>query len=535
VTGEGDHRLEEGGGWRLISRGGAPPSLGRGPPVENLARLVRSPRAALARAFALAKAGRVGDARRQVDLVRIALGGPRAREPDIEADLTLVDLHVRIYAGEPLSAEDARRLREVGATLPAADAAGQALAENHLSSVMLHLGRFDAAQQHAETAMKLFRTDGAEFGSLHLHTHLGQIRLMRGDLEGAEREYRAMEEGLARLGDPASTALDAAGRALRAEVAYERGDLAAAHGLLGEALPGLEENDAWLDVLAAAYRVNVRLAFIDAGLPGALDALGRARRVAALRGMPRLDRLMRIEHVRALTLSDEIDAARAEMREIGLDTAQPDWDDAADWAQRQGTTFVAIARWMVRARRAREAVVLLASAEDFAIQGGQLLALAKLRVVRACAQWRLREPGEATRTLLSAVRLLGRQPFRRFILDEGSAARPVVQAALDGAHARTPLTPEQRRRLTDLMHAWTTETSHPSRASRSSTGALAKMGERGRYLELLAHGLSNKEIARIGGVSVNTVKYHLKALFADLHVENRTRAVHRARELGLLE
>ena len=37
------------------------------------------------------------------------------------------------------------------------------------------------------------------------------------------------------------------------------------------------------------------------------------------------------------------------------------------------------------------------------------------------------------------------------------------------------------------------------------------------------------------GVTVDTVKYHLKKIFHDLRAENRTRAVQRARDLGLLK
>jgi len=55
-----------------------------------------------------------------------------------------------------------------------------------------------------------------------------------------------------------------------------------------------------------------------------------------------------------------------------------------------------------------------------------------------------------------------------------------------------------------------------------------------RYLELLAQGHSNKEIGRIMGVSINTVKYHLKQIFGDLRVNNRARAVSQARELGII-
>ena len=53
-------------------------------------------------------------------------------------------------------------------------------------------------------------------------------------------------------------------------------------------------------------------------------------------------------------------------------------------------------------------------------------------------------------------------------------------------------------------------------------------------LELLARGLSNKEIARELGVSPNTVKTHLARLYEKLGAARRTEAVSKARDLSLI-
>jgi DNA-binding CsgD family transcriptional regulator len=53
-------------------------------------------------------------------------------------------------------------------------------------------------------------------------------------------------------------------------------------------------------------------------------------------------------------------------------------------------------------------------------------------------------------------------------------------------------------------------------------------------LQLMAQGLSNREISDKLFVSLNTVKTHSSNLFMKLDARRRTQAIHRAKELGLL-
>lgn len=255
--------------------------------------------------------------------------------------------------------------------------------------------------------------------------------------------------------------------------------------------------------------------------------------------MPRLLRLMQVERIRLLTLSGELDGALATMRGLGLWPVDDLLDTSEDWALRHSTTIIAVVRWLVLANRPRDALALLDPAQDYFIRGGQLLALAKLRAVRAAALWRRRERIQAVRSLLSAIRLLGDQPFRRFIIDEGETIRAVVQAALDADPGETGMDRKMRRRLSTINVNWARRFAISGSAAGRHSGPEPEdhghSDQHRRYVELLSGGHSNKEIARLMGVSVNTVKYHLKALYRDLGVDNRIRAVQAAREIGLLD
>jgi LuxR family transcriptional regulator, maltose regulon positive regulatory protein len=53
-------------------------------------------------------------------------------------------------------------------------------------------------------------------------------------------------------------------------------------------------------------------------------------------------------------------------------------------------------------------------------------------------------------------------------------------------------------------------------------------------LALVAQGLINREVSQRLVVSIATVKKHMENIHGKLYVNNRTQAVARARELGLL-
>ena len=53
-------------------------------------------------------------------------------------------------------------------------------------------------------------------------------------------------------------------------------------------------------------------------------------------------------------------------------------------------------------------------------------------------------------------------------------------------------------------------------------------------LLLIAKGMSNQEIADVLFVSQNTIKTHTSRLFEKLEVKNRTHAIIKAKELGIL-
>ncbi|MGH8263114.1 MAG: response regulator transcription factor, partial [Steroidobacteraceae bacterium] len=76
----------------------------------------------------------------------------------------------------------------------------------------------------------------------------------------------------------------------------------------------------------------------------------------------------------------------------------------------------------------------------------------------------------------------------------------------------------------------------PREAAKSrATPSMALTPKEREVLELLARNLSNKEIGRAMQVGEETIKWHVKNLFAKLDAGTRKQVVSRARILGLLE
>lgn len=80
------------------------------------------------------------------------------------------------------------------------------------------------------------------------------------------------------------------------------------------------------------------------------------------------------------------------------------------------------------------------------------------------------------------------------------------------------------------------QSSQPKVSSERNEKAIKALGLTSReieVLECLRKGESNKRIAKSLGISPNTVKTHLKSLYAKIGANNRTQAVSQAIELSI--
>jgi LuxR family maltose regulon positive regulatory protein len=130
----------------------------------------------------------------------------------------------------------------------------------------------------------------------------------------------------------------------------------------------------------------------------------------------------------------------------------------------------------------------------------------------------LAEPGGALRLIADAG--IGLIPYLQQLRDQGIAASYITRVLTVYEQGGATMAPHQLPLVT---------------ASSASPDIIEDLTMREvEVLQLLAQGLSNKEIAAELTVSPNTVKKHTINLYQKLHVPNRHRAIRAARALGYL-
>jgi LuxR family maltose regulon positive regulatory protein len=161
---------------------------------------------------------------------------------------------------------------------------------------------------------------------------------------------------------------------------------------------------------------------------------------------------------------------------------------------------------------------------------GLQLYVARLLILDAVV---LHEQGEADAALVPlerALELAAPEEYLRSFLDLGEPAEAVVRGAIERQRLSEPTAGYARRLLSRFRAASPISPISP----RAELPVDALTQREMEVLQLIAAGLSNREIGERLFLALSTVKGHARIIFDKLQVRRRTEAVARARELGLL-
>ncbi|TMM02939.1 MAG: LuxR family transcriptional regulator [Actinobacteria bacterium] len=462
-------------------------------------------------------AGSLHEAERYLKLAaRMSASVPEERRGRFRVHLALVRLALARARNDVQSvAEEARRLL---AWDEAAEAVEFGLGEDlritalaDLGSAETWAGQFEAAERHLERALAEARRLGTPLLELQALAHLGLLSVFLSQPKGEARARQAID--LARKHGWEETA------APNAAAHIALGSVALWRGRLQEAAPRLDRAERALRHFAqpatalTLYATRALLEF----------ARGRhAEAASAYRAVERIERLLITPHIlarRARAANLEMLVQTGETERVRQALAEMD-DDVRETAEMR----LVRAALTLAQDDPQGAVAALAPILDGSTPMEDPRWEAQALLLEATARDALRDHGAASRTLERALDLAEPDglllPFLLF------PARELLERHSRSRTNHASLMAE----ILDLLSG------HAPRVRPESAEPLHEplTDSELRVLRYLPTNLQAPQIAAELFVSLNTIRTHLRHLYAKLGVHRRADAVERARELGLL-
>jgi LuxR family transcriptional regulator, maltose regulon positive regulatory protein len=391
-------------------------------------------------------------------------------------------------------------------------------------------GRLPAAEQAMASRVTGFRAAGELTPAASGGYFLGEVQRAHGRLEAAAGTYQQTLEITALPGRPVLPAAGVAYVGL-AEVAYQRGELDAALRHVTEGIP-LCRQFVYPAPLATGLVTLARIRQANGDPGGAREAIAEAGRIAPGPGVTGLLNPVPAQRARLQLAQGDIAAAARWTKQRGLGP-----DDEPDYPREP--EYLVLTRVLLAQDRPAQALALLGRLHAAAIAQGRTASVIEIQALRALALAAAGEENAAVNALAQALTLACPQSYVRVFADEGPSmaallARLVAAQKADQAAARgVPL-----GCLAKVLRAFGGKdaAAGSGRAAVVAVpGLVAQLTAREReILVLLAAGTPNPRIAEELVVTLDTVKKHVSHLLGKLGAANRTEAVTRARQLGLI-
>jgi len=221
---------------------------------------------------------------------------------------------------------------------------------------------------------------------------------------------------------------------------------------------------------------------------------------------------------------------------------------ASEWARKRGLVVagdpqpptepsyfrlievIVVARILIAQGRSERAIGLLQQLLEAAEAGNRTTRVIEILLLQALALQAGGRTTEAMSRMEQALTLTEPEGFVQVYVDEGPRmARLLYEAASRG------VVPEYARRLLAAFPVTETEQTVGSDGRGPRDEMIEPLsGRELEVLQLIAEGLTNKEIATRLFLSLHTVKVHARNIYGKLNVHSRTQAVARSQAMGLL-
>ena len=442
---------------------------------------------------------------------------PLATDPDsvrLQRESIALQLLYTIYIDGPAvdSAALHDRLRALSPGMPLM----WSWSENTRLVELQEAGDLARASQALAKGRESYRLSGeVEFAELNLLTHDLLLDLAYGRLRTAHERAAVIQRRPAtrRFGEQWQHAM---ARIATAAVDYDRSYRAQSAEVMRIALVDFGTGEAWFDQYAIAFPVMIDVTFRRHGVDEALREAARLGDEVDRRGLRCLAGLMRWITLTLYARAGDLTRA-ATMEQHARHVLAPSTTRIA-WRERdlaaRGLAALALARG-----DAAEVMRIAAAMVSDGVEGARLGTQVKGLVQLALGQDLAGATGDADATLHEAIRIAYPEGFVAAFAEEGRAIIPLLRRTLRGDAQTLP-----ERHVQAILR--TIDGERQFAAANSLTD---------REAEILAHladGASNKLIGRRLGLSDNTIKFHLKKIYAKLGVGSRKAAVAHAQAPG---
>lgn len=380
-----------------------------------------------------------------------------------------------------------------------------------LTAIGAHVrGDLERAEAALRSGNALYAKQGLTFAQTWLLVHELYVVVARGSLRAI---VQALRTTVRRGREPAAEEIPLLPLAALVDLiaTYERSPQRITEERLAQALDDLGAGESCFVRCSMTYPVMAERAYRQGGVEGALSTLDQAAAWLRARSVSSLDIGLAALRVRYLAQSGRVAEAQrlADQMQLESRTAVGSQGAVAPWRERDLAGH-ALAQLHLALGETTQALRYADGLADDARAGGRLRS--HIAALTARAQVLMRHGQNADDAILQALRLAFPEGYVAPFCEGGAE----IQALLAGL-APDALSKAERQYVDLILHSF-------EAVGRASGQEL--FSEREREILLgLANGQSNKVIARRLGITENTVKYHLKKVFAKLGVATRKAAV----------
>ena len=316
--------------------------------------------------------------------------------------------------------------------------------------------------------------------------------------------------------------------------------------LLGETFAELNELDHGLDLALTGINITeltgnlvfvgwghislIRIMFSKGDYTAIEEFIQKLERMAQDSNVPAwIMGLMAIWQIRLWLVQGKLELASrwANDRELNTDIESPLLQEIDFFTL---FDYIALTRILIAQDQQDEAAKLLGHLLIIAEKGDRTASMIEILMLQALSYQKQGKTDQAMFALERSLTLAEPEGFIRTFVDEGPPMARLLYEAL--SHE---IEPDYVQRLLRAFPVEETEKTNASQPHGPDSELIEPLSEREiEVLQLIAQGLSNREVGDRLYLTLNTVKSHSRTIYSKLGVNNRTQAVAKARTLGII-